>query len=154
MTKLEARCKAVNACHEAAHEWYEKLMAAFAPFVGQPVETVAGPLRANVKKVVDALDLPNTAKLQVFRSPDVYSLRYTVKTCVSDSNGHAYYHSVSLYLYNLSGTMLGEPYPSKFVGRFDYTPESVTIRRETYRKLKEAADVAKNDLGPFGEYDL
>jgi hypothetical protein len=149
-TVLETRVKGVNKANAFANELWPRLVAVFAPFVGQKIEKVDGPLLAKIQKLVDALNLPN-GDIHVYRHVSNYSLAYTVKTCEC-TNGIAHYFEQTLYIGKMNNGVLVElkelePFKT------DYTAENVLKAREAYKVAKEAADKAQSALYPFGEYD-
>ena len=150
-TKLDVRVEGVNLANSIANELQPKLIEAMRPFLGEKVETLAGPLTKKVSKVIDAIELPNTVRCHVYRNHSNYSLFWTVKTCL-DLNGHAYYHEVSMYVGNLRDGVLESLYEPNVL-RTDYTAEGVYRAREAYKAAKKIADDAHSALHPFGEYD-
>lgn len=159
LEKLVARVESVNRCHAVANAIWPQLVAALEPFVGKPVETKDGPLRANVQKVIDALELPDgkydpetNCSIQVYRHAAMYNLAWTVKSCVND-NGRAYYHEATLYVADLDGCSLKGFCHKHGDWRTDYTVDAVVAARKAYALAKEAASTAYSALHPFGEYD-
>lgn len=148
---LEARVRGVNRAHQYAMELYPRLAVVFQPFVGQKVETNSGPLMAKVQKLVDALNLPCTGPLHVYRDQSDYCMRYVVKTCECE-NGHGYYYNASVTVGELDRGVLTALCPAPQY-RTDYSADEVAAARQRYKNAKRAADEAHSALYPFGESD-
>jgi hypothetical protein len=150
-TELEARVRGVNAANQYANDLHSRLVAVFRPFVGQKILTAPGDLLARIKRLVDALDLPSTPRLHVYRDRSDYCLRYVVKSCESDGKcGHYYEASVSVGELDhgrLTSLIDAPQY------RTDYVAAEVVAARETYKEAKRVADEARSALYPFGESD-
>lgn len=148
---LETRVRGVNAANHFANLLYPKLLSVFGNFVGEKIEKVGGGLLQKVQNEVNALGLPNTVKLSVYRYASNYSLVYVVKTCET-LDGGAYYHETSVYVGEMSNGVLTKITPAPNF-KTDYSAETVKAAREAYETAKKAADAAHSALFPFGEYD-
>ena len=152
MKALEAKVGAVNRANDAANRWGPVLRESVRPFVGAQVVKKAGGLLDKVKKALPTL--PNDAWLQVYRHVSDYSLAWTFKSCVMIGETHGcLYHEVTVYVGKLSHGVLTELESSEFKGRTDYTVDEVLQKRAAYESAKKAADDARSNLHPFGEYD-
>lgn len=152
--RLAAKVNAVNKANAYAKQLLPKLQDTFRPFLGQQIDKKTGGMMAKVKAAVDALDLPNTPNLSVFRHHNSYSLCFIVKVCVV-TNGIGTYHETMVQVAEMNGDFLKDTfYPPEWnVFKDDHTPERVEQLRDTYRKAKRKADDARNALDPFGEWD-
>lgn len=148
---LEARVRGVNAANHFANLLYPKLLSVFGNFVGEKIEKVGGGLMQKVQNGINALGLPNTVRLSVYRYASNYSLVYVVKTCETVDGG-AYYHETSVYVGDMNNGVLTKILPAPTF-KTDYKAEDVKAARETYEAAKKAADAAQSALFPFGEYD-
>lgn len=150
--KLVAKVKAVNRANEEASKMFPLLAESLKPFLGKQVIKKEGGLLEKVKKVLPAL--PNDVRLQVFRHTLSCSLAWTVKTCEMIGQTHTcLYHEVTVYVGELDRGVLVRFESHPFNGRTDYTAEEVESLRAQYAAAKKLADIARNNLHPFGEYD-
>jgi len=156
-TVLEARVRGVNKAHDYANQLYSQLRAVFEPFVGQQIFKVDGTLLAKVKKLVDALNLPCTVSLHVYRHVSDYSLAYTVKTCEvvptePGNYGTAYYYEITVYVGEIKGKILTKINKAPNFNTKNRASDVVEAR-ERYKEAKKLADEAHSALYLFGEYD-
>ena len=155
-TLLEARVAAKNRANKYANELYPLLRAVFEPYVGKSVHKVGGQLLAKVKAKIDELNLPNPwcgGGVSVQHCSYGWSISFTVKAtekwgdkCVTEDAG--------VYVCHLDGQY--GPIKSFYEPtdeRTSYEVEEVLVRRAKYERLQKAADYAKSELAPFGEYD-
>lgn len=149
--RLAAKVKAVNRANGIAHELFPVLTAIFAPLVGKQIIKATGGLLAKYEKLLP--EFPNTGYLRVYRHQSEYSLAWTVNTSEHDSINTVLYHEVTFYVGELRGGVLERLSPHPFVGRTDYTEHEIQEKRARYEAAKKAADEARSDLYPFGEYD-
>lgn len=152
--KLEVKVKAINKAHACANEVQPKLVEVFRQFIGQKVERNEGGLMVKVQKLVDALKLPNTNPLSVYRNAGGrYSISYSVKVCewIPD---HVYYHETTFYVGETNGAGTLEKVVDQHEWRTDYTAEEIENLRKVWKKAKREADNAHSRLEPFGEYEI
>lgn len=150
---LEVRVIGVNRANAYANELAPRLSEVFVEFVGQQIEKATGGLLKKVQDKVNALNLPNTVKLSVYRYASSYSLTYTVKTSETKMpEGHAYYHETSIYVGSLQNGVLTEV-KEYTPAKTDYTAAEVERLRKRHQRLREMADKARSAISEFGEWD-
>ncbi len=154
--RLETRVRGVNRANAYANEIAPKLRDLFAPYVGQKVFKADGTLLAKIQKQVDALQLTdgmrNGGNGYVYRLSSNYSVVFVVKTYESDGENHGYYHETSIYVAHVRDGVAYELYDWT-TAKTDYNAAYIAVARERYEAAKKAADDARSELHPFGEYD-
>ena len=147
--RLALKVQAVNAANAYANGLAPCLAEIFAPLVGQKVTKADGTLLAKVAKLLPKL--PNTVALSVHRYESDYSLAFKVKACAWTEGANCY-HETMVYVVDLrNGVLTGMC--KQYMHRTDYTADEVRAKRAAYEAAKKAADDARSDLHPFGEYD-
>lgn len=148
---LVAKVAAINRCHKEAKRVYAEMVAIFAPLMGQKLDKADGSFLEKIRKLLP--QMPNSARLQVYRMSSGYSLGFNVKTCEMIEGTHGcLYHEIGVYVGDMNNGVLVKMY-DKFSARDDYTIEEVLQKRNEYGKAKEAFDAAQSALHPFGEHD-
>lgn len=150
MTPLEARVKAANSCREVANKLYEPLAKVFTDLIGKKIRKTDGCLLEKYKKNLENVLPPNTHELAIYRHHTVYSLAWSIQSCVSNGD-RCYYDEVTLYIGKLSNQVLTEIYSKP---EFPvYSVENVIDARERLKLAKKALSDAEAEVFPFGEYD-
>ena len=151
--RLAAKVKAVNAAHAVANQVCPKLREFFRQYVGKQVLKAEGGL---LKKIQEAMpELPASGPwLHIYRNPSTYSLAWSVKTCeMIVEGGGCLYYEVTIYVANVDGNTIKDIYDNECDFRTDFTTAEVNEKRDAYEAAKKAADTARSNLHPFGEYD-
>jgi hypothetical protein len=95
-----------------------------------------------------------------------YTVSFTVKTCASNNDGGCAYEEATIYICDLSnGIVKGHrtslqdmsPTDARWYDqpnlRTDWTAAEVTRRRKVFAEKRADFELARSDLGPFGEFD-
>jgi len=155
MNALEARVRAINKAHAIANELHPILTAVFSQHLGCKILKVDGSLLAAIQKQVESVLAPYEKRARIHRGRSNYTLNYTVNTCESDSQGHAKYYDIGVYIgeFENAGAVLTKLMPHDKPLKTDYTVEDVLEARRQYKEAKELADHLQSALWPFGEND-
>jgi hypothetical protein len=97
-------------------------------------------------------NFPNDNAIHIYRYASNYRLAWVAKSCEFMPPNGCMYHETTITVGDLDGPVLIKLAPL-FTGRSNYTTEEIQGKRAAYETAKNAADKAKSDLHPFGEYD-
>lgn len=147
---LACRVVAANNAYKYANTLYDFLVEKFFPLVGKKILKADGQLLAKYE-----VELPppmSRVTFTAYRISSHLSLGWKVSACAFMPPNGCMYHSASVYIGDLDGTILTSisPHPTY---RIDYTVGEIIALRKTYKTLQNLADNAKSALYPFGESD-
>jgi len=149
--ELSAKVEAVNMANREANRLYPILRAIFEPLVGQRITKKDCTLLARIAKLVP--DFPNTHNLKVYGkgSEHIYSLSFTVKTCINYGDHMCTYHEVQVCICDLNNGVITRFYDNDQNRPTNYTVEDINAKREAARVAKKAYEVARSACYPFEE---
>ena len=155
-TRLQAKVEARNLVNAAALEHGPCIIAALAPFIGQPVKNLSGEKTAKLVKALVALGLPDSMlnTVQVIVRVDSSWFRAEFQSRVSTAD-HTAYGRQTVPLGDLFGRTLTKlaPPPTASYCRTDYTAEEILAARRKVEVAREALRDVECGLCGFGEHD-
>lgn len=158
--ELTANVRATNFAHAYANELRKRLMAYFAPLVGQKVIKADGTL---LKKLVlpefpkedDFKQHPNDT-VHVYKLSSDYSLGWTVKTCSTMPPHGCVYYEATVYIgemgYGGGRDILTKLTPPSEDRRADYTVAEIMEKIALYEAAQKIADGLKSLVHPFDKF--
>jgi hypothetical protein len=157
--QLDAKVAAVNKANAEANRLQPLFVDAFRPFVGKKILTHGG-LAQKPKAIFEQLaqwKADGYKTPSVYQSSSNYSLRFTVKVCVSTASGNGCaYHEADIYVGDLDGYDLkrvADESKDRFALRTDYTAAGVRQLRKNLDEAEKAQREAQSKLYPFNRYD-
>ena len=146
---VEAKVEAVNLANSEALRLHPLLSEALAPFVGKKITKVDGTLLGKVKEALPKL--PDGGRVWVYFDRAPYSVRWSVKVCISYDQGCTY-HEEPVTIGELDGCVLKALTPIS-ARRTDYTVREVLDLHNEADRTESAHREALSALFPFGRYD-
>lgn len=144
-TKLKAKVAAINRANREAMELYPKLIAIFAPLVGQKVFKQNGELLEKIKKLIP--DMPS----HIQRNHSDYNISWVVRAKEPDIYSNWIWHDAYLYIAGVrDGIIYETSNPPEL--RFNYNTDEVISNIEKADEAKKAYDDAVGKCWPFGDF--